>query len=901
MRMADNPTTSRPVIWILHALGIVNRLGAKTWLLTAFVAIAAVIRFWNLGSNPPSLWFDETTGYYIPFMVTHGVMASNIWQLIHSTPPSGIEALYYLVTSAVQGPLWVAWLPHTSQAWIVRLPVVIYGVALIALLFFVGIELRGYAGGVAAASLGVAVPWTTYYSRYLVPVASMEFWTMLAIYLLLLALRRRSRALGLSSIFAGTLVVYTHAAGLAVFGLLLIPAWLLGAFYNQRLSLDIHSLRLVLARVWKFIPEIAVAVITLFPLIVLDIQTQPGTGALSGSFYIWQTCHSTQCVVTSWMQRSALSWSPDFLGLTGGMGYATVNGFNVHISIGGVYQSGGGYTGVLGWTGLLLYPALCYYLLAYPIYRRAKFEFILATLSILSFSFVGGVVNNDNPNAARLAFAAGPFITLLSMFLLDSLTWMFQRFSFSKLRSQPLTFRKFVPARHDPPVQRTRVRSATLALALVIAVVLSSAVPYLTWFYGTYPVEARQAFIPEIKVAAHQLSAHNLWNEEIEILAGKNLSYIVQGELAFYDPIQPPPWPITLLPGSVSKDGGLLIQQRPTTFISFTGNATSNLSASGVPYEFVAAATGVWIYRIIGLGSLQTPIASVTRWTDSPGINASAPNLSWTVSHPMANGTTIITPTVNGVEIKADLERTSMSEYWQVTAKFPTAVLLAKANIFQIAWNETSFGGSGVLNAEALIDSNGSTVESNAILDYPATIINIGTASRYGLSSTSTGVVLGASLQPGSSEVVNISWVSVHGVTAVLTPSCATSESTAISGSKFDVAYSTDGGLVFNANTARLSVTLCVPPTSIPPGDQVYFRFSFITLQDFSEPMSLTFSGPFLNQSISGIDGVSGPTYSVLTRIGTQSGILSGKFSLTFGFVGKALIETIAIQATSPT
>jgi hypothetical protein len=865
------------------------------WQILALVTVLVVsifLRLYELGSIPPQLWYDEVTGHYIPFLVVHQYDGALPWSLVHGTPPGFGRTLYYLLSDAIQGNLWIAPFATSDATWL-RLPAAAYGVGLVGLLYLSGKELSGKLTGIVAAAIGAAVPWTLYYSRFMVPIAAFEFWTLLAIYLLVIAEKRLDRRLFTMSVLAGTAITYTHFAGIVVLVLLFFPLWLWvywRVFAARNGSGLVHRISLLL---WALLPEIGLLILLLFPFLLLNLE--PGNGVLASAYYVWQHCSSTSCTFAQFGYGLGQSWSPDFLAVTGGLQGATQLGFEPHISIGGVLQSGGGYTGMLSPLGFLIYPALLLPIL-YSIKNRAvSYRTYLIVFLTLSYSVVGGSVYYDNPNAARLAFAVGPFIILIAEFLLWSGVhlWRF----YHKFKQSPV--RDYSSNNASHLVRRIVKPSRVIVGAVVLLVIVCSA-PYGLFYFTGYSSATAQYFFPQIVELESLLSSRNLWNSAIAVLAPQNLTYVLPGELALYDPIQPPTLPIDVFNGSLEPLNGMVANYPDVTFASIGSSAASGLESSFTPFVPVAGSPfgNIWIYQLYGSTALSNKLASVQSWSSSPQTTENAGDLNWTPSPP-GNGVNLTVTRAGGnLSINASLNTSRPETFWTLTSYFPQSIPLLAANFLQIAWRDVGAPSGPSISLRFIVSNDTSDRELPVILAYPGDLVNLFAGTSELSSLLVTGLVLSSSILPGQTQTVWLGTVDLYDLLVQPSPPCM-SQNVFLNGTQFDVAIPNGTSLTINGDSSSTNVTLCLP-SDLPESVPLFLGLNLTIKQPFARPMNVTVNIGNVTEGSAFPGGATLQTFRLYLRLPTTNLTTSEQVKVSLSLKGQIYLTSLGIVAPNP-
>lgn len=863
-------------------------------ILSALVGFGAFLRLWALGSVQVP-WFDEITAYYVPFVIVHGYGNTATWGLLHTSNPSTATQAYVLTYSAFTGMIVPA-LGTVSSAFWIRLPAVAFGTTLLVLLYALGSELFSKRVGLVAAALGTVVPWTFYWSRFAGITAPFELWSVASIYVALVAVRRKSSNLLLLSLLLGGLTVYTSEAGIAVLFLLILPFWLISSREFAPRERPGFRLRSIARTVRFYGPSICALALLLVPIVAFELQpTAVGSSVVGSGQLVWDHCGAVPCKISTFVNDAGLSWSPDFLGISGGVNGAQAAGFQTHISTGGAWQLGGGFTGMLTVLGFLLYPALVLLVFRW-LQRGARADSQagwLATLLIVSYTAVGGLVYFDNPNSPRLAFAAGFFVVFIAWFMVEAIEWVIS------LAHPALVGRRSQrrnPETRIAPTATTRAVAVTLGVALLIAPV---GAVYVTDYFDEFPTISANYFYPQIEEVGERLSSEDLWSLPIVVLCPSNLTYILPTELAFYDPIQPPSASISVFNGSIDGSVGLLSSNpNGTVFVSMVNTNLSTLSQAGVPATIISQSAGVSLFWIPGTSRPHTTLEDVASWTRAPNQNDSASALQWNVSQPPPGGTIRTSMGLQGYTVQTQLPLNVSASRWNVTALFPEPLSLPSYNFISVSWN---FVNSNPRDSAYIypIYWNGLNYTVGAhLLVYPGTLLNVAPPSNQTYSFA--GFRMGASLSPGASESMTLENVTVYGVTPVTSPSCPQPQAVLL-GSQWDVAAPRGQGLWYNAFNSTLRVSLCVPQSSSGNSSPIYVALSVDFLSYLPTPLTLSIAtsgqaGP----SISGVDGIAGSSATVYAELTGNETATGSVDTIAIAFSGQVMIQGLSLLRFSP-
>ena len=870
-------------------------------LLALVVAAGLVIRLWELGSVQV-LWFDEITAYYVPFLILHGYGNPATWGLLRTSVPSPLTQAYQLTYSTVTGMVLPGATPTTNAAW-VRGPAVACGVALLVLVYGIGTELFDRRVGLVAATLGAVVPWTVYWSRFAGVIAPLELWPAAAIYVALVAVRRRDPRLMLLSLVFGAFTVYTHEAGIVALLLLILPFWWVCARAMTKTSGGPLSWRSLRSTVQFSLPFLGALLLMLVPLVAFEFQPVTAGTSLAGSGQlVWQHCGSISCTASTFLSNAALSWSPNFLAFTGGLAGAQSAGFETHISIGGVWQSGGGFTGMLTVLGLLVYPAIVLLAARFPrrLTRGNANASWLAIFLVLSYTAVGGVVYYDNPNAARLGFAVGlllVFMGWLIVELIDLAVGAVHRLGRVR-RSGNHTMDAGRPRRTSwkpDPVPDLSARTRAIAVGVGAAVLIAPVGgAYLYDYFVEFPPIASTYFYGQIEQVGAMLSSDGLWSQPLVVQCPSDLVYILPAELAFYDPLKPPAAALYVFNGSVaSNTGPLSSQPNGLIFVSMVNATVDELHSAGVPATALTSENGVSLFWIPGRSSTHATLDAVAAWVNAPGQNFSAESLAWNVTQAPTNGSIESSPVSGGYAVLTQLPSNRSNTTWEMWGQFAERLNLPTYNLLSVNWSFVSTNKSDRLTLAPLYWNGTAVVLGTARLVYPATLLNVAPVAN--LSFELAGIAVSANLSSGASQTLLLSNVSAHGLTPQSSVTCDRPQSVLL-GSPDDIAVPAGNGLNFTAVNSTLVTVLCMPANPPGNGHTYYAQLTFQVLTNLSTPLTMAAGAPgFVTTVVTGIYGPVGTSITVYAGIQGSPPATPVDVRVAVAFVGGILLEDLAL------
>jgi 4-amino-4-deoxy-L-arabinose transferase-like glycosyltransferase len=185
----------------------------RRWLLGAILALAAFLRLWQLTTAPPGLYLDEA----MDGNNAREALETGRFQVFYPED-NGREGLYVnaaALSLAIFG----------DQAWALRLPAAIFGVLTVWGIYLLGAEVVSIPAGLLAAFFLATSFWHLVFSRIAFRAIAAPLFLVWALYLLLVAVRRRSVAW---SVLAGAvygLGFYTYPA-YRITPLLVIAIWM---------------------------------------------------------------------------------------------------------------------------------------------------------------------------------------------------------------------------------------------------------------------------------------------------------------------------------------------------------------------------------------------------------------------------------------------------------------------------------------------------------------------------------------------------------------------------------------------------------------------------------------------------------------------------------------------------
>lgn len=182
----------------------------RTWVLMGILALAAALRFVNLGGRP--LWYDEAFAVLYASRglgeILYGTLAR-----VQGAAADVHPVLYYF---SLHG--WMGLVGQTPVA--VRMPSVLLGLGTVAGAWGVARELFDDRVALLAAAFAAGSPFLIAYSQETRMYALLGFWTVAALWTFLRAARTESPGAWAAFTVCGTLALYSHNLGFLTFAAL---------------------------------------------------------------------------------------------------------------------------------------------------------------------------------------------------------------------------------------------------------------------------------------------------------------------------------------------------------------------------------------------------------------------------------------------------------------------------------------------------------------------------------------------------------------------------------------------------------------------------------------------------------------------------------------------------------
>ncbi|MEM3459331.1 MAG: glycosyltransferase family 39 protein [Candidatus Bathyarchaeia archaeon] len=456
------------------------------------VVFASIIRLYQLGVIPLSLYYDEITSVYFPFLYFQGEKSLPVVSIL---------------ISIVTGTISIYGFAGPSAFW-TRVPSVVYGVLFVVVCWALGRRLYGQRVGILAGLLASVIPWSLHFSRYgVVCVVSYAFYVALAVYLLVLYFQTGKDRFKFAAFIVVGVSLYTHAMAL-IFDTLFFPLIIFaGLVYNRT------KLRKILGNMLLFFMIFLVfaspfLISYLFMAEQFSFQTHTTIQHYSGIIE----------VVEGVVKRAYLHLSPDFLVISTGKSFSMLNGSGEFITQSGLYYFGtAGKTGILNTYGIFVYLGFLW--LIYKVVKRpiVSFRWILLIWWVASYAIASGFAYYDNPNAARNIVGLPAFILVISLVI--SKVWHVLFNSNDGYISKRAFKRSF-------PVKMLK------SLFLISLIVPS--VYYLPTYVMTYE-SSYDYFDYDYKLLSDYLTENQLWNNSIVLNETRPDKWYANIVLSFYN------------------------------------------------------------------------------------------------------------------------------------------------------------------------------------------------------------------------------------------------------------------------------------------------------------------------------------------------------------------------------
>jgi 4-amino-4-deoxy-L-arabinose transferase-like glycosyltransferase len=503
-------------------------------------AITFLLRIYALERVPISLYFDEVSAIYLPYLHLTG----NYSFLLR-------EEIVHMVIGT-----YFTYLIFGSSTFFARVPAAVYGTLFVVAMYYCARELYGKKIASLSVIFASFVPWAFEFSRYEVPSISYAFYLTLALYFLFKAVRNPSKKMfKYFLIITLGLALYTQVMALAFVPVfLVITAVLMKKHKVSRLEFlgDAKCLALL----FLFLSPLAISLVQL--LINAPVAKPPWIGNTI------LNVHNFPELIHVVLQNMYLYLSPDFLIFSGGMAYAGTVGFTRYIPIEDALRYSANF-GFLNYYGFLVYIGIAIFVYR-VLTRKAHFEDSLILGWVLAYLISNSVAYYDNPDAARSIAVLPAFIILMAIGL-----------------EYILRLTEHIPRLTSIKLAKGNFVRTTKVLMIMVIFVLPTLI-YLNYYFSYYPTISAKSFSYDYKEVATYFSDNNLWRYEIFVRDAQRTGWYATVMLSFYCPFQPPPTKIIMLNSTGWIKG---LQQRTPDAILITkySNDTFQLKDYGIPYE----------------------------------------------------------------------------------------------------------------------------------------------------------------------------------------------------------------------------------------------------------------------------------------------------------------------------
>ncbi len=454
--------------------------------------MGSIFRLYELGNIPPSVYIDEVWAVYVPRLYQSGLI---------DLSPHAILVHFIMGTYYVYGIFG-------HSAFFTRLPAAIYGIMLVALIYFMAKEMFNTRIGLLSAALTALCPWAMIFSRYEVPSISSVFWLTLAIYLLYKGSKLKERK-RLANIWLGSLILGLSLNTLVILRVF-VSIFLFGLFTLYVTYVHAHTQKFDRKKIIQGIGCVALFLLGASPVIYEYVGYSSSTEiTLSTSYSTFAHTSTWLETISSVAERFYLHLSPDFLALTGGASFAGSEGFQPVISATGLLNYSTGTVGMLNYYGILIYPAISY--LAYKVVRKkGTIENKLLLWWIFSYALASTTAYYDNPNSARNIAGLPALIIVLALTL------------------------NFIYTTLGGLCKNRKFENRILIFGMVMIILLPSAY-FLTDYFAAYPMRSARSFDYGFRQIADVLTETKNWERPVILysLPARNWN------LAFYSPDQP--------------------------------------------------------------------------------------------------------------------------------------------------------------------------------------------------------------------------------------------------------------------------------------------------------------------------------------------------------------------------
>lgn len=462
-------------------------------ILIGIVLIAFILRIFKLDEAPPSLYFDEVTNVYYPFLNSIGVITLSLRSVI----------VYFLGGNfflySISGP----------STFYMRLPVIIYGTLVIILTYFLGKEMFSKSVAILASVIMAITPWAFHFSRYNIPSMSYVFYFMTTLYFFYKSFNATNLAREIYFIAACFIIGLTFNTH--IMSINFIPLFLIGYILLYR-----NKFRKIRNKIVSFGAFLLAFSPTLYS-VILRFGPQRGVETVFVRYSTFSQAKGLFDFIQMILTRMYYHLSPDFLIFTGGASFIGDHASPMISNIILLHYSTSK-MGVLGYLGIIAYLGLFFFL--YRLNKKqAKTEEKLLLYWIIIYALASGVAYYDNPNAARNIMGLPAFVLTIAVFL-DKVIHRLHHHANKNINKS------------------IKNRYKILLIIVIGFLIVGQTAIYLNDYYASYPTRAAKNFNYGYKNTADFLTEKQLWYNNIFIYA-IDPEWYGDRVLSFYSPNQP--------------------------------------------------------------------------------------------------------------------------------------------------------------------------------------------------------------------------------------------------------------------------------------------------------------------------------------------------------------------------
>jgi 4-amino-4-deoxy-L-arabinose transferase-like glycosyltransferase len=473
-------------------------LRLETAFLAFVIVIAIFVRFYRLGEIPSSLYWDEVSAVYTPYL----------YQIGEITLPVRGAMVYFLTGNFFTYELFGA------SSFFTRLPGVVFGVGLVFVVYLLAKEMFSRRVGLISALLVAISPWPIHFSRTQSFNTAYVFFFVLGLLLLYRGMKEsssRKKKIAWISLSALTLGLSANIVSSGhIFVPLFVAAFALVWFARKPARISINFPRLLYGILFAAILS------ALFVPVIMQFQSMDDNVKRALAFSTFANAKSIPHLVELFLNRAIMHLSPGFLVYT--LPSSHDLGFQETLSRSAQILYSPTIFGQLNYVSILVYPGIP--LLLYRSIRGDR-EFLTILIWIICYAIVSGIAYYDNPNPARNIVGMPALIITISL-VIDLLMRLARdkRASSRSVSSRP----------------RLTYRTVT-AVGLALLVFIPAGLFFNEYYSNKYEKESAKVYDYGYKQVAQFLSDNNLWNDRIYLHDNWD-RYI---SLSFYSGKQLPP------------------------------------------------------------------------------------------------------------------------------------------------------------------------------------------------------------------------------------------------------------------------------------------------------------------------------------------------------------------------